>query len=472
MAITKLMHMKESSKGAKSSHLKNAIEYILQEHKVAKEDGIKYAASQGCILKSAYQEMLSTKKHYGKTDGRQGYHFVISFAPDDNVTKEKLWKIVQGFVSEYLQGYEAVYAIHDDADHLHAHIIFNSVNYKTGYKYHYKNGDWERNIQPLVDRLCIENNAPVLKYHIDEYEESGEKKEIYTYSKKINWTSEIKQDIEECIAQSSNWLDFCLKMKEIGYRFNFGKSLSIRKPGMGKARRLKENTVGFEYTPDGIIERINFRNGRSRLNAETPVIREVKSSPDDIKTVSKKYKRYKDMSFMEKVLVRHMLRIKRVIPEYKIYPGSFMADRKGNELQKAAQELLIIKQYNIHSAEELDKLYYHLTNQEKEIRKGDKIMDLKMKEIEKGREENTGNEAHQDLEVKEFIAGYDKNKSKSEELLKNLKKQKRAVSRLIKKYYNSESALSKDNRQNRRKKSRITNMSKDERMEYRKRKER
>lgn len=445
--------MKGAAKGAKSSHLKNAIDYIFQEHKVAVEDGIKYAASQGCILNNAYNEMMLTKNQYGKLDGRQGYHFVISFSPDENVRKEQLWKIAQGFVSEYLSGYEAVYAIHDDVDHLHAHIIFNSVNYRTGYKYHYKNGDWEKEIQPLVDRLCIENNAPVLQYHVDEYA-SGEKKEVYTYSKKINWTTVIKQDIDNCIEKSSNWQDFCLKMKEEGYRFNFGKSLSIRKPGMGRARRLKENNVGFEYTSDGIIERINFRNGRSRLDIKAPVPAGIKISPEDY-FISSKYKKYKDMSFMEKVLVRHMLRIKRVIPEYRAYPGSFMADRKSKELQRVAQELLVIKQYDIHSADELDNLYDRLTKQEKEIKDNDKLQDLKLKEIEKNKEETTDDMVYSDSAVNEFIADYDENKGKSEEYLKNIRKQKKAVSRLIKKYQ-------VDDKENKN----IKNMSKDRKTEY------
>ena len=441
MAITKLMHMKEASKGAKSSHLKNAIDYIFQEHKVAKEEGIKYASSQGCMLNNAYSEMLLTKKQYGKESGRQGYHFVISFAPDDNVTKEQLWKITQGFVNEYLSGYEAVYAIHDDADHLHSHIIFNSVNYRTGYKYHYKNRDWEKYIQPIVDRLCIENNAPVLMYHVDEYEyASGEKKEIYRYSNKINWTKEIKKDIDSCIETSRNWQDFCSKMKEKGYRFNFGKSVSIRKPGMQRARRLKESTVGYEYTPDAIIERINIQNGRP-LSVKAPVTVNVKISPKDYFISSKKYKKYKEMSFMQKVLVRHMMRIKRVIPEYRAYPGSFLADRKAKELQRAVQEFRVIKQYNIQSPGELDKLYEKLTKDEKEIRNNNKIYDLRMKEMEELKEKNKGvNEdgVYKNLKINEFVADYDENKSKSEDILKDIRKQKNAVRRLIKKYQSSE----------------------------------
>ncbi|MDE6232291.1 MAG: relaxase/mobilization nuclease domain-containing protein [Lachnospiraceae bacterium] len=259
MAITKLMHMKSAKTGSASTHLKNAINYILKDKKVAFDPATQqqYAASQGCILNQAYNNMMQTKEQYGKTDGRQGYHFIISFRPRE-ATKEQLWKITHEFVKEYLKGYEAVYAIHDDTDHLHAHIVFNSVNWETGYKYHYKNGDWEKDIQPIVDRLCLENGAPMLEYHTDEYDQDGVKKEFHTYSNNFNWTKEVKADIDECIKASKSWSDFIENMQQKGYSINYGKSISLRKAGMKKAKRLKEKTMGYEYTPEGIIERIHI----------------------------------------------------------------------------------------------------------------------------------------------------------------------------------------------------------------------
>ena len=78
MAITKLKHMKAAKKGSASSHLRNTIDYILQDHKVARsEDGIALKGTQGCFIDHAYEEMVQTKKMYGKEDGRQGYHLCL-----------------------------------------------------------------------------------------------------------------------------------------------------------------------------------------------------------------------------------------------------------------------------------------------------------------------------------------------------------------------------------------------------------
>ncbi|MBQ4530172.1 MAG: relaxase/mobilization nuclease domain-containing protein [Lachnospiraceae bacterium] len=460
MAITKMMHMKSSKSGRKGCHLKNAIDYILKEEKVAVENGYKYQATQGCLITSAYNDMIATKEAYGKTDGRQGYHFVISFRPGE-VAKEQLWKITKGFVAEYLPGYEVVYALHDDGEHLHTHIIFNSVNYRSGYKYHYKDGDWEQEIQPIVDRLCMENDAPVLQYHVDEVEYNGEKKEIYhysKYSKKINWTNIVKGDIDSCIDKSRSWEEFVTNMKELGYRFNFGKSVSIRKPGMGRSRRLKEKTMGFSYTPEGIIERIHFKTGQARLSTMPPALKGLEHTPAEVRT-KVKYKKYKDMSFSDKVLVRQMLRIKNVIPAYQNYPGSFMVKRKADELQRASQELLVIKQYNIHSFDDIDTLYKEFSSMEKELKQNQKIEDFKMEQLqevvnayailtgdesaepenkdEKKKASEIIKKSPYDKEtIDKYISEYEIASEKTNQDLKRIKKQKLALSRIKKKYGN------------------------------------
>lgn len=449
MAITKIMNIKSSKTGNAGSHLKNAIDYILKKDKVAlSESGQTYVGSQSCIPDTAYKDMLRTKERYGKMNDRQGYHFVISFRPGE-VTKEQLWNITNGFVSDYLKGYEAIYSMHGDTEHLHTHIIFNSVNYLTGYKYRYENGDWEKSIQPIVDRLCIENNAPVLEYNI----EVEENEYIYSYSKNVSWIDFIRKDIDECISKSRSWSDFINRMKEKDYRFNFGKSISIRKPGMKRARRLKENTIGFAYTPEGIIERINFRNGKARINEDYRDRKKLLSS--NIKRYAK-FRKYKDMSFEDKVMVRQSLRIRNVIPAYQIYPGGFAANRKSNELQRAAQELLVIKQYNVHSTYELEDVYKKLNSKEKEIKINDKLKDTLKKEAEKylsayqTLEDNTNDEKgklnkeraeklikeipYSKDELEKIINDYDSDIRLSKEKLKDIKRQKAATKRIKEKY--------------------------------------
>lgn len=43
-----------------------------------------------CVAQSSYLEMMTTKRQFHKTDGRQFYHFVQSFAAEDKVTPQQV----------------------------------------------------------------------------------------------------------------------------------------------------------------------------------------------------------------------------------------------------------------------------------------------------------------------------------------------------------------------------------------------
>lgn len=70
--------------------------------------------------------------------GRQGYHFVISFEPGETDADEA-YKITKEFAKKYLgENYDYVFATHTDKNHIHSHLIFNSVSRTDGYKYRYE----------------------------------------------------------------------------------------------------------------------------------------------------------------------------------------------------------------------------------------------------------------------------------------------------------------------------------------------
>lgn len=47
---------------------------------------------------------------------------------------------------------------------MHGHIVFNSVNRMSGYKYRYENGDWEKYIQPITNKICEKYGLPPLEF--------------------------------------------------------------------------------------------------------------------------------------------------------------------------------------------------------------------------------------------------------------------------------------------------------------------
>lgn len=141
-----------------AKHLAQAIGYILRPEKTGQ--GV-YTGSVNCDPATAYEDMMLTKKAFGKEGGRMAYHWNIDLPPGCG-SPEKMLGILEDFAAEYLAGqFEAVYAVHMDKAHLHGHIIFNAVGID-GKKYHCPAGEWEHRIVPLVNRLCARRGLPVL----------------------------------------------------------------------------------------------------------------------------------------------------------------------------------------------------------------------------------------------------------------------------------------------------------------------
>ena len=109
----------------------NLIRYVFKEH-------VRLYGGLGIDLftsDKAIKQMKKVKKLYRKTDRRQMYHFILSF--DDRVKNPiEVYEIGMGIIDTFFYGYQVIFTVHEDTDHLHLHFILNSVNMLTGYKWH------------------------------------------------------------------------------------------------------------------------------------------------------------------------------------------------------------------------------------------------------------------------------------------------------------------------------------------------
>lgn len=256
MAITKLNYI-GMPKGGGAAHLKNAIAYIMNPDKT--EDAMWVGGNAGNTPGEVYQTMLDTKREWGKEGGRQGYHFVISFPPGET-TAEQAYAVIRDFCEGYLgENYDHVFAIHTDQAHIHGHIIFNSVNRMSGYKYRYEKGDWETYIQPVTDRICEKYGLPPLTYE----KEGRRKRKSYAehFAEKEGRPTETKiihADIDHCIKCAASWEDFVEQMQLCGYEIRQKKYVTYKAPGYGNGRR--DYRLGPGYTKEDIIERMAHKD--------------------------------------------------------------------------------------------------------------------------------------------------------------------------------------------------------------------
>ena len=212
--------MKDCGNHFPGKHLKVAIDYILKQEKT--QNGM-FVAGLNCQPNAAYEQMKQTKIQFGKTDKRQGYHLIISFE-EGEVDAKTAFEVIGKFAKEYLgNDYEAVYAVHDNTDHVHGHIVFNSVSFRDGSKYHYKKGDWARNIQPITNKICAEYGLSTIQIEEDRAKAGEHYKEWNEYRDgKFVWSDMIKRDLDACIMQAPTFDRFLELLSDNGYEIKEG----------------------------------------------------------------------------------------------------------------------------------------------------------------------------------------------------------------------------------------------------------
>lgn len=351
MAITKMMHMKASNKARIDIHLEHSINYILQPKKLGEAN---LTGGINCLPEMAYRQMKATKQLFGKTGGRQGYHFVISLKPGEG-TPEIMYDIAMRFAKEAFAGeYEAVVAVHTDREHLHAHIVINSVNMVTGYKFQCRDGDWKYKFQPITNKLCEEYGL-----HITPAEYSKEPKNMARpqWEREQAFSKWIKQDALFCAISAENMEHFVFLLEKLGFDVKQGKHIAVKVPGMKRFKRL--DTISEDLTRESL--EAMFRYGDASL--ASPVNRTVSLLPVR-KAVLTPYQR--------KCYAR-MYRLRLAEKKRFTYKSAYLYEqiRKMHELQ---EEYLVVVRYDVKSYGDLFRLKQRLQQVDEELCKAQKEM--------------------------------------------------------------------------------------------------
>ena len=117
------------------SAMKAVINYCCQDKKVYDEQSQQRLVSGvNCDGENAFNEFMATKKSYKKTDGINFYQYVQSFSPEEKITPKQAHQVAIEFAEQVWKGYEVLVATHSDADHIHSHLVINSVSFENGLK--------------------------------------------------------------------------------------------------------------------------------------------------------------------------------------------------------------------------------------------------------------------------------------------------------------------------------------------------
>ena len=357
MAISKILHMKDSGNSFHARHLKRALDYVMNPEKTQRG---RLVGAVNCQADMAFEQMMDTKKQFGKTDKRQGYHIILSFK-EDEVEPDRAFKITQKFVAEYLgDAYEAVFVVHDNTDHVHSHIVFNSVSFVDGKKYRYEKGDWAKYIQPITNKLCQEYGLSIIDVEDGSKEKQHENYKDWSEYREGSfvWADMIKRDLDACILQANDLRGFLELLSEKGYEVKQGKYLAVRPQGMTRFRRCK--TLGENYSQEAIVERI----AKEDLSFYQSQNEEKQAAI--VKCYVKRYRRAK-MSGLQKRYYAKLYRIGKL--KKKPYSQVWKYRDDIRKMHKLQEQYLFLVRHKIESAEELVSVLDNLTDKKKEASK-------------------------------------------------------------------------------------------------------
>ena len=233
MAITKILNIQESEGRNPASHLKNALEYIQNPDKT--EECV-LVGGINCLADTAFEQMEETKNIFHKTGKRQGYHVIISFSPEEKVSAEQAMYVLEHFAKNLLgDDYEAVYAVHTDKEHMHGHLIWNSVSMTTGKKYNSPKSNWKNHLQPITNKYCDELGLSIMPA---EYSRNPRNISRDKWEREMSMKEIILRDAKMCAYAAGNVEHFKYLMKRLGYVFKKDAWMEVQAPGFRYYHKL------------------------------------------------------------------------------------------------------------------------------------------------------------------------------------------------------------------------------------------
>lgn len=262
-----------NNKSQTSGGMRNVLAYISKAEKTEVEDK-KYVTALNCSADTAYEEFSATKNLYHKNSGRLYYHLVQSFPRGYEIAPELAHKIAVEFADKAFKEYECVVATHIDREHIHSHIVFNSVSFEDGKKYHSDKQSVEQ-LMELSDDICQKYSVQTIeKQKREQKKDVLSDREYRSAVKGESWKFQLMSTITEVMKKAKSKKQFCFLMRQYGYGVRWEdnrKYITYTCPSGQKCRdkRLHGEKFSKEMMQNEFEIRYGILNGEEQSRPES-----------------------------------------------------------------------------------------------------------------------------------------------------------------------------------------------------------
>ena len=350
-----------------------ALKYVSNDDKT---DMQLFVGAINCPPVRAYEQMMATKRRYGKTGGNVAYHGYQSFRSGEVTPKEAFEIGLETARRMWGKDYEIVVTTHLNTDNLHNHFVINSVSFNTGIKFENHIRD-HRRLREISDEVCKEYGKSVL-----------ENAEFYNGDRNAYWVHKhggktrrdiLREDVDDAINNSANYVEFVALMKHKGYVFSRSEATdhpSVKAPTWEKAIRF--DRLGNDYKKDRILERIKQTGNRAPYGRFSEVHNRARAKYRQKPLAELEYQlnRVKYMGTLEALFYLFLELLKPSTPKPNYTPP--LSPELRQEIRKFEQyqkQFRLLHDENINTVPELEafigKLSMQITELEEERSKTD-----------------------------------------------------------------------------------------------------
>ena len=278
MAVNKTINKRTNTHGA----MRNCIEYVLRQDKTS--ELLNYITGPYCHNEInydlVYRTFLEEKKMWNKDTGRMYAHNIISWHKDEQITPEQAFEFGKEFAENWFSGFQTLVAVHKDKDHIHCHLVTNSVSYEDGRKLHNTRKDLER-MKQLTNQMCRERGLTVAEKgkHFDGSQ--IEKGEVIAWSKdKYNlFRQQVKDSfVADCAMAVLKALENCIskekfieKMKQFGWNVNWTEKRKHITFQNQEGKKVRDSnlfkTFHLDISKEGLENEFNGNRKKARDSA-------------------------------------------------------------------------------------------------------------------------------------------------------------------------------------------------------------
>ena len=287
MAVNKTINKRTNTHGA----MRNCIEYVLRQDKTS--ELLTYVTGPYCHdeinYDLVYRTFLEEKKMWDKDTGRMYAHNIISWHKDEQITPEQAFEFGKEFAEKWFSGFQTLVAVHKDKEHIHCHLVTNSVSYEDGRKLHNTRNDLER-MKQLTNQMCRERGLTVAEKgkHFDGSQ--IEKGEVIAWSKdKYNlFRQQVKDSfVADCAMAVLKALENCIskekfieKMKQFGWEVNWAEKRKHITFQNQDGKKVRDSNLSKTFHLDISKEGLENEFDRNRQKARDSANRDSRSDEE------------------------------------------------------------------------------------------------------------------------------------------------------------------------------------------------